>query len=569
MDTLFIWLIAGAAIGLLGVFLVASERELKRKRLELEELKQKLSDAPPPSHSSTSSYDFSQADGASAELMARNKELLEEVSSLSAKLEGNESRLEQLETLRAHLNSKESEITELRWECERLQSELTTLKIPSGSNDAPADEAMQNSQVNGEIAALREQLAASQARVRDLESTQIQPIDQASGEQAFEELQRSFEVSTVQLQNALAAEQEKQKALEATQHQLEEMRQRHHELEEANRQLREESFQHQRKLTNQNQLQVERWVILRQRFEALRLQQVEVSERARSIQEEIVSMSQLLDGVPESAPANDSDFDGHNSLEFKRTAFADAAATEIVEPISFGGAASELDPVRTDGSVKTNGISAETPHDHATSPVAAIAAADQNASELSPSGSKKKRRFGIFPAAIGVLVVGGALAAGVLGRDSEKRSAALQAEYDAELTPSGLSKAASMTSQPTPMELGHKAGRPVEEVLRAAPAMPQESPAASRTSKLSDKETTTAVASYRKPATTAWQSYEIIQPTRVFSAPRADSQLIANIEPGTQVNVVGSQDGWLEIRSKHGRPPGFIPKNAAIRIGPN
>jgi hypothetical protein len=29
MDTIFIWLIAGATIGLLGVFLVASERELK------------------------------------------------------------------------------------------------------------------------------------------------------------------------------------------------------------------------------------------------------------------------------------------------------------------------------------------------------------------------------------------------------------------------------------------------------------------------------------------------------------------------------------------------------------
>lgn len=32
MDTMFIWIVAGAAIGLLGIFLVASERELKSKR---------------------------------------------------------------------------------------------------------------------------------------------------------------------------------------------------------------------------------------------------------------------------------------------------------------------------------------------------------------------------------------------------------------------------------------------------------------------------------------------------------------------------------------------------------
>ena len=48
MDSMFIWIVAGAAIGLLGIFLVASERELKNKRHELEELKHKLTDGPAP-----------------------------------------------------------------------------------------------------------------------------------------------------------------------------------------------------------------------------------------------------------------------------------------------------------------------------------------------------------------------------------------------------------------------------------------------------------------------------------------------------------------------------------------
>ena len=319
MDTMFIWIVAGAAIGLLGIFLVASERELKSKRHELEELKHKLADGPAPVISNPSTDVFPQENGASAELIARNEELLQQVSSLSKKLEASESRLEQLETLRAHLNSKESEITELRWDRERLQAELATAKTPSESNDPhpyEADEANRNSQKDAEIAALKEHLEASQAKVRDLESAPVQPVDAESGQKAFEELQRSLEVSTSQLQNALAAEQEKQKALEATQMQLSDMQQRHHELSEANLRLREENSQHQQKLTNQNQLQVERLVILRQRLEELRSKQAEVSERDRLIQEEIVSMSQLLDVAPESTrPAGAAKHDPRRSAQ--------------------------------------------------------------------------------------------------------------------------------------------------------------------------------------------------------------------------------------------------------------
>jgi hypothetical protein len=38
---------------------------------------------------------------------------------------------------------------------------------------------------------------------------------------------------------------------------------------------------------------------------------------------------------------------------------------------------------------------------------------------------------------------------------------------------------------------------------------------------------------------------------------------MGDIEPGVRVNVVGAKNGWLEIHSKHGRPPGFIRKEGA------
>ena len=565
MDTMFIWIIAGAAIGLLGIFLVASERELKSKRQELAELKNKLADVPTAGNFNASTDVYPQENGASAELVAKNEELLQKVSSLSKKLEANESTLEQLETLRAHLNSKESEITELRWDRERLNAELTTLRTPLESTDPHPAAASPNSQTEAEIAALKEQLETSQAKIRDLENAPAQPVDAESSQKAFEELQRSLEVSTSQLQNALAAEQEKQKALEATQMQLSEMEQRHHELSEVNLRLREESSQHQQKLTNQNQLQVERLVILRQRLEELRSTQAEVSERHRLVQEEIVSMSQLLDVGPEYAhqpePPHVIHDDRHNVLEFRGKDFADTDHADIGDQTPFETPAVQLHALHNDSFDQSNGISAESQH-HQSASLTAVAAGASISSELSGSGlKKKKRRFGIFTAAMGVLVVGGVLAASFLGNDSQQNPSATP-------NPAGVSTAAKIKSQPMPAAPEHKDGPSADKAVRAAPVITQGSSVESRIAEKSEK-ATTAIALSGKASSTAWESYEIVQPTRVFSAPSEHSQLLANVEPGTQVNVVDSRNGWLEIRSKHGRPPGFIQKTAAIRIGQN
>ena len=56
--------------------------------------------------------------------------------------------------------------------------------------------------------------------------------------------------------------------------------------------------------------------------------------------------------------------------------------------------------------------------------------------------------------------------------------------------------------------------------------------------------------------------YKVLRPTAVYSQPREDSRKIATIKPGTKVQVVDDQGDWLKIRSKHGRPPGFIKKDS-------
>jgi len=72
-----------------------------------------------------------------------------------------------------------------------------------------------------------------------------------------------------------------------------------------------------------------------------------------------------------------------------------------------------------------------------------------------------------------------------------------------------------------------------------------------------------------KPAPRLRGTFETIRPTQVYGGPSENSELIANIGAGMKLNVVDSSKGWLEIRSKHGRPPGFIRQEAAVRIGQN
>jgi predicted nucleic acid-binding Zn-ribbon protein len=60
-------------------------------------------------------------------------------------------------------------------------------------------------------------------------------------------------------------------------------------------------------------------------------------------------------------------------------------------------------------------------------------------------------------------------------------------------------------------------------------------------------------------------AHTIVKSTPVYSEPNEDSALITRLDPGTQVNVVAARRGWYEIRSRSGRPPGFIRQDGASR----
>jgi hypothetical protein len=62
------------------------------------------------------------------------------------------------------------------------------------------------------------------------------------------------------------------------------------------------------------------------------------------------------------------------------------------------------------------------------------------------------------------------------------------------------------------------------------------------------------------------RTYQTVRSTAVHEEPVNSSRVVAQIGKGTQITVVGSGGGWLEVRSKHGKPPGFIRADDAMFV---
>ena len=70
----------------------------------------------------------------------------------------------------------------------------------------------------------------------------------------------------------------------------------------------------------------------------------------------------------------------------------------------------------------------------------------------------------------------------------------------------------------------------------------------------------------RPSASAEPRTYQTLRPTAVHEESANSSRVLAQINKGTQITVIGSGGGWLEIRSKHGKPPGFIRADDAMFV---
>src|SRR5262245_324521 len=153
METLYVWLFifAGATMIVLGIFLLASERELRKQRREIDALRRNHRPSEPRGFETHPSAEL---------LMTRNKELTEKISSLSSELEESKSMMENLQSER-HQRVSYFELKQ------QLQASQETIKELEAEQQRLAGVHFENQQLRDEIAHLQNQLQASEIQLSE------------------------------------------------------------------------------------------------------------------------------------------------------------------------------------------------------------------------------------------------------------------------------------------------------------------------------------------------------------------------------------------------------------------
>src|SRR5262245_31292715 len=150
METLYFWLFifAGPTIIVEGIYLLASERELRKQRSEIDMLRRNHRPSEPQAFETHQS----------AELIMRNKELTEKISSLSGELEESKRMMADLQAER-HLRVSHSELKQ------QLQASQEIIKELEAEQLRLASVYFENQQLRDEIAKLQNQLQASEIQL--------------------------------------------------------------------------------------------------------------------------------------------------------------------------------------------------------------------------------------------------------------------------------------------------------------------------------------------------------------------------------------------------------------------
>ena len=539
----------------------------------------------------------------------KNKELLEETASLSNKVAANHNTLGELQIIQRRLSDKESENQQLRAENQELQQEIANLRHELQWNGAKLSESTrqnqdaaerdsklqtevaqlkqelqashetieelhtelrrfenaqsENQQLQKEIASLRRQLHASEARlsesarqnqeaadryarlqmevtdlnrqleasqpkVRELEAVQQQLANAESREMIFRDRQQKLEAQMVELQREHSAEKERVQELATTDKRLAETERVCQELREEKHQLEGEIARWQQRLADSEATQKHFSALLQQAHELPTTQPPPI-DRNHQFQTETAAAGDLIDGSSPGTPNSDISHalqSPTNTAAEARPQSAESVIKHRVERIPFGIVPSEAN-FPGNGSGENTGNHTDLTSNN---PVATAAATDQETKPAVTTSAKRRSRVAIIPAII-VLAIAGALAVGFLGKSADKMSGSKEPAVGSET---------DFGEPSTPMETAAKAPKEFSKQTAEAKLPPQRQ-----------------------------GTFRITRPTQIYSSPSENSALIASVAPGMKINVVDSRGGWLEIRSKHGRPPGFVRQDAAVRIDQN
>src|SRR4030095_2781327 len=237
METLYVWLFifAGATMIVLGIFLLASERELRKQRREIDVLRRNHQPSQPQGFEKHLSAEL---------LMTRNKELIEKTSSLSSELEESKRMMEDLQSeehqrvsdseLKQQLQASQETIKELEAEQQRfarinfenqqLRDQIANPQNQLQASEIQLSESVRNNreaaeryaQLQNEIVELKRQAEEGQATARELEAVQEQLGAVESREMILKVQQHMLEVQIENLQRAVFMEKKAVQELDAT-----------------------------------------------------------------------------------------------------------------------------------------------------------------------------------------------------------------------------------------------------------------------------------------------------------------------------------------------------------------
>jgi len=490
MDNLFVWIVmfAGAVIVLLGIFLVASEKELKVKRREIDELLTRLENGPQANSPSQLVTPQLNNSAELADLRTRNQNLQNQLNTLAGKLELSARTVEELQATQHSTDAARATIQELQASNDRLKIEVDQLRnrlqasaahITGPATGTPdADDG--HAQLQREMMALKHELEESHAKLGELASLQ----QKLAGVDALEERHRDerhrLESRIAELEKEISLGQENVRERES-------LRDRLAESERIQETLRHESRQHDEEIARWRERIADgeenrrRLASLQAPYEQLIAKQAALAEQQREFQDELAGFARMM-------------------------------ALPVQEKPPMSSQASDA------------------------------AAAPEH---------KTARRFGIFSAII-MLAAAAVLGSQYLNPNAGESTTPTVVASGPRVTVSSATALSSANPQPTAIE----------------PATVPTAPLTKDASKLAvnEKRETPKPTPLAKPEPRAAGTYEITRRSRVYAAPTESSELIGEIEPGVKVNVVNSRDGWFEIHSKHGRPPGFIRQEVVARV---
>ena len=530
MDGMFVWIVmfAGAAVALLGLFLVASERELKVKRREIETLVAKLEDTP-QGFAQTQSVDTQGAQAELADLRSQNRSLQDELGRLTDELDQTRNTIGELRNSQQHSASSQIESQQLGAANERLTREVNELKSRLAAVQSSAspgrDQQEGHARMQAEIDNLKSMLNESHAKIRDLESARQNLPDMNAIAAAHSQERDNLQRRISELEGRISSDQEK-----LAEHQT--MRDRLAQAQSIQDSLRDEIRRHEEEIPRW-QARVAAADESRQRLAALQApcnellsKQAALADRQRQLQEDLVAFARQIAASADASERSNS----AAHADSMGNATANVSSHEAKSPSS--GNLSSVSRGDAEREIR-----------------AAQDAALESSANPAPGGSG--RRYGMLGMLLFIAAVGGL---SIHFFTSESEPPRVTAKPTQTSAPGGIAERAvapraqqaviETQARPTPQHAAAQAKAVAND--NAAPAGVANQPAKTQTASLG--------------------TYQIVRSSRVYAAPSELSRYIGEIEPGVNVNVVNARDGWLEIHSKHGRPPGFIRREAAARL---